>query len=71
MPRKRPLGVWDFKREGTWGHEVADELGPLETERRFLKFRSSAFVGTSLDLYLRSAEITTAIVWSIRKMRPR
>ena len=62
VARKRSVGVWDYKLEGTWGNAVADELKPLEDERQIIKYRSSAFVGTPLDFYLRNSGISTGIV---------
>jgi nicotinamidase-related amidase len=60
--RNRDVGIWDYKLEGTWGNEVAEELEPLPGERRFVKYRSSAFVGTPMDQYLRNNGIETGIV---------
>ena len=47
--------------EGSMGHQIIDELKPLPTELVVKKYRSSAFVGTSLDLLLRSNGIRNFI----------
>ncbi|HEY7177156.1 MAG TPA: cysteine hydrolase [Micromonosporaceae bacterium] len=62
LTRKRDVGVWDFKLEGTWGNEIAEDLAPRPSERRIVKFHSSAFVGTPVDLLLRGAGVKTGIV---------
>jgi nicotinamidase-related amidase len=46
---------------GTWGHEVLSELGCRDTDVIIEKYRSDAFMGTSLDLILRSRGIRTVI----------
>ena len=46
---------------GTWGHEVLPELDCRDTDVIIEKYRSSAFIGTSLDLVLRSAGIRTVV----------
>ena len=40
--------------EGTWGWQIVDELKPLPNEVVVKKHRSSAFIGTNLDMILRS-----------------
>lgn len=54
--------AFDFCRPGTWGHEVLDGLRPGPEELVVEKHRSSAFVGTNLDLILRSNGIKTIVV---------
>lgn len=54
--------AFDFCRPGTWGHEIMDELQPRPDELVVEKHRSSAFVGTNLDLILRSNGIKTIVV---------
>jgi nicotinamidase-related amidase len=51
--------------KGTWGHEVVDELAPCLGDMRVEKQRSSAFVGTNLDLLLRSSHIRSVIVTGV------
>jgi nicotinamidase-related amidase len=52
----------DWCTEGTWGAEFLAELRPLEGEPVVTKHRSSAFVGTNLDLVLRSNGIKTVVI---------
>ena len=52
----------EFFLEGTWGAEFIDELKPAPGELVVTKHRSSAFVGTDLDMLLRSSGIATAVV---------
>jgi nicotinamidase-related amidase len=54
-------GPFVFCVAGTWGHEVLPELGCRDTDVIIEKYRSSAFIGTSLDLVLRSAGIKTVV----------
>jgi nicotinamidase-related amidase len=51
--------------EGSWGDEIIDELKPLPTEHVISKKRRSAFLGTPLDLILRSMETTTLVITGI------
>lgn len=51
--------------EGSWGDEIIDELKPLPTEHVISKKRRSAFLGTPLDLILRSMDITTLVITGI------
>ena len=46
---------------GTWGHQVLPELDCRDTDVIIEKYQSSAFIGTSLDLVLRSAGIRTVV----------
>jgi len=62
--RARSYGVECFI-EGTWGSGIIDELNPLPTEHVIDKKRRSAFLNTSLDLMLRSMDITTLVVTGI------
>jgi nicotinamidase-related amidase len=48
--------------EGSWGHEIVPELAPQPRDLVVSKNRSSAFIGTNLDLLLRSNRILTTIV---------
>lgn len=54
-------GPFSFCVAGTWGSEVLSDLGRQETDITIEKYRSSAFIGTSLDLILRSRRITTVV----------
>jgi nicotinamidase-related amidase len=48
--------------EGTWGQQVIDELAPHDGDIVVKKHRSSAFIGTDLDMILRSNGIKTVLV---------
>jgi ureidoacrylate peracid hydrolase len=48
--------------DGTWGQQFVDGLQPSGDEPIVKKHRSSGFVGTNLDLILRSRRVETAIV---------
>lgn len=48
--------------DGTWGHRFVDGLAPAPREPVIRKHRSSGFIGTNLDLVLRSNRIETVIV---------
>jgi nicotinamidase-related amidase len=52
---------FEFCVPGTWGHEVVDALGRRPGDFTVDKHRSSAFVGTNLDLVLRSNGIRTVV----------
>jgi nicotinamidase-related amidase len=54
-------GPFVFCVGGTWGNEVLSELGCRDTDVVLEKYRSDAFMGTSLDLILRSRGIRTVI----------
>jgi nicotinamidase-related amidase len=51
-----------YTEDGTWGQEFVPELTPADGELTIKKFRSSAFVGTPLDLLLRSNGIQTIVI---------
>ncbi|HEX7094258.1 MAG TPA: cysteine hydrolase [Acidimicrobiales bacterium] len=53
--------------EGTWGAEWCDGLGPDGSDRelRVDKHRYSAFIGTRLDLLLRSHGVQTVVVCGV------
>ncbi|MBI4331141.1 MAG: cysteine hydrolase [Chloroflexi bacterium] len=55
-------GLASYEVEGTWGHEVLDELEPRPNERQIVKFRSSAFIGTPLDMLLKGNGIESVVV---------
>ena len=48
--------------DGTIGHQIIDEIRPQPNDIVIKKFRSSAFVGTGLDLLLRSNSIRSVVV---------
>jgi ureidoacrylate peracid hydrolase len=53
--------------EGTWGADWCDGLGPDGGDRELIidKHRYSAFIGTRLDLLLRSHSIRTLVVCGV------
>jgi nicotinamidase-related amidase len=51
-----------YTEDGSWGHEFVAALKPGEDDITINKFRSSAFVGTPLDLLLRSNGIETIVI---------
>ena len=51
--------------DGTWGHEIRQEVGPKEGDLVVNKFRTDAFFQTNLDLLLRSNRIRTFIIVGI------
>lgn len=55
-------GLAEYEMEGTWGNEVLDELEPRPNERQIIKYRPSAFIGTTLDLLLRVRGIKSVVV---------
>lgn len=59
--RKQPFAV-----AGTHGAAVIDELAPREGEYVLEKTRMSAFIGTELDLILRTLGVTTVYVTGIQ-----
>ena len=48
--------------EGTWGWQIIDELTPLPNEIVVKKNRSSAFMGSNLDMILRSNGIRSVVI---------
>jgi nicotinamidase-related amidase len=59
--RNQPFAV-----AGTHGAAVIDELAPMEGEYVLTKTRMSAFIGTELDLMLRTLGVTTLVVCGIQ-----
>lgn len=51
--------------DGRWGQQIAWPLQPRPGEPIVQKYRSSAFVGTSLDLILRSRRIESLIIGGV------
>ncbi len=51
-----------FFLEGTWGSEICEEVAPRSGEPVIVKHRSSAFVGTNLDLLLKANGVRTVVV---------
>lgn len=59
--RKQPFAV-----AGTHGVAVIDELAPVNGEHVLTKTRMSAFIGTELDLMLRTLGVATVYVTGIQ-----
>jgi nicotinamidase-related amidase len=55
-----------FAVVGTHGAQVVDELLPLENEYVIPKTRMSAFIGTELDLMLRTIGVTDLVITGIQ-----
>jgi nicotinamidase-related amidase len=51
----------DMCIDGSWGQEVISELKPAPADHFVKKYRYSGFVGTNLDLLLRSLERRTVV----------
>jgi ureidoacrylate peracid hydrolase len=51
--------------DGSWGQEFYGNIKPMENEIVVRKHRYSAFVGTDLDVILRSREIRTLILTGV------
>ncbi len=60
--KKDPAEISADGLDGTIGQQIIDEIRPEQNEIIIKKFRSSAFVGTGLDLILRSNNIRSIIV---------
>ncbi|HEV8725338.1 MAG TPA: cysteine hydrolase [Candidatus Binatia bacterium] len=61
--RRHKLGIsTEVTIEGTWGHQIVDQLQPRPKDPVVRKHRLSAFVGTTLDTMLRSRNIQTVVV---------
>jgi nicotinamidase-related amidase len=59
--RRQPFAV-----AGTHGAAAIDELAPREGEYVLTKTRMSAFIGTELDLMLRTLGVTTLLICGIQ-----
>jgi nicotinamidase-related amidase len=62
--RRRTHGTMapEWTLEGRWGQEFVEPLAPAPEEPVVVKHRSSGFVGTTLDLVLRSLEIEALVI---------
>jgi len=60
-----PREVKDEAVFETWGWEIIDEIKPLFGEARIVKYRSDGFIGTGLDLILRSNKIKTVVATGV------
>jgi nicotinamidase-related amidase len=64
--RKERFASQPFAVDGTHGAAVIDELSPQNGEYILKKTRMSAFIGTELDLMLRSLGVTMVVVTGIQ-----
>ena len=55
-------GLKGYELEDSWGNQVLDELERRPDEPWIVKYRSSSFHGTRLDLLLKGSDIETAVV---------
>lgn len=63
LMRRRKLSInTEVTIEGTWGHQIVDQLKPRPKDPIVRKHRLSAFIGTTLDIMLRSKNIQTVVV---------
>lgn len=58
---KAPYSAVDVCLEGTWGHQIIDQLQPDGGEAVVRKYRYGGFTGTNLELVLRSAGVRTVV----------
>lgn len=65
--RRRTHGTMapEWTLDGQWGHAIVKPLEPRPGEPVVLKHRSSAFVGTPLDLILRSQSVETIVIGGV------
>ncbi|SRR5579883_2229499 len=62
LARRRKLGInTDVTVDGTWGQQIVDPLAPRPTDPVVRKHRLSGFIGTTLDILLRSRGIETIV----------
>ena len=66
MHRRDLFSKQPFAVEGTQGAAVIDELTPREGEYLIPKIRMSAFIGTELDLMLRSLRCTDVVICGVQ-----
>jgi nicotinamidase-related amidase len=65
MRRRARWGDIPVAVKGTWGHDVIAELEPQPGEFEVAKTRGSAFIGTNLDILLRSHYIRSVVVTGV------
>jgi nicotinamidase-related amidase len=61
LAQHRPFFDKGGLRQGTWGYEVLEDCGPLETDWFVEKQRLSAFFQTNLEVVLRALKAETVI----------
>jgi nicotinamidase-related amidase len=62
---ENPDDIPEFCLDGSWGHQVVDELRPKNGEFVVKKHRSSAFIATDLDFVLRNNGIKTLVTTGV------
>lgn len=65
ISKKSPIDPANLSIEGTWQTEFIEECLPLDGEFVITKHRASAFIGTDLELLLRSTGIEAVVVIGI------
>ncbi|MBW1802390.1 MAG: cysteine hydrolase [Deltaproteobacteria bacterium] len=55
--------------DGTWGHDIVNDLKPLPREIVIKKHRHNSFAGTELDMILRSHRIESLIITGVTTER--
>ncbi|HNX16840.1 MAG TPA: isochorismatase family cysteine hydrolase [Methanoregula sp.] len=66
ITRKELFSTHPFAVEGTPGTKEVDELAPVPGEYVIRKTRMSAFIGTELDLVLRTLGVTGLVVTGVQ-----
>jgi nicotinamidase-related amidase len=62
LARRRKLGIdTNVTIDGTWGQQIVDQLAPRPKDPVVRKHRLSGFIGTTLDILLRSRGIETIV----------
>lgn len=65
LPYREGLTAPEWTLAGTWGHDFVLPLTPRPNEPIVVKHRSSAFVGTQLDLILRSNQVDSLVIGGV------
>jgi len=63
--REKVAGNHKYTIKDSWGHQIISDFKIMERDIVIEKYRASAFIGTPLDLILRSNNINTLIVGGI------
>ncbi len=63
--RERNVGTFRYVVDGSWGHEIVDELPVQPGDLRIKKWSASAFLGTSLDQTLRAQGVVSVVVTGV------
>ena len=57
-----PTRIPEFTLEGSWGEKIIEEIKPSDGDLIVKKHRSSAFLGTDMDMLLRANNIKTTLI---------